>query len=95
MERLGHAIRRSVMGGKWKPIALSKGGPPLSHLFFANDLVLFGEVTQVIAKVLRSTIDVFCLHSRHKVSPSKSKLCFSTNIDDLVRRKIMTVLSFQ
>lgn len=46
MERLGHTISEAVDSGKWKTISLGTGGPQLSILFFADDLVLFGEVSK-------------------------------------------------
>ncbi|KAK5834979.1 hypothetical protein PVK06_010661 [Gossypium arboreum] len=42
--RLGHLIDEVVNNERWKPLVLLKGGPALSHLFFADDLMLFGEV---------------------------------------------------
>jgi len=45
MERFGHIIAYALREGVWRPIFASRGGPPLSHLFFADDLILFGEAT--------------------------------------------------
>lgn len=45
MERLQHAIRRVVSENRWAPIRLGRGEPPLSYLFFTDDLMLFGEVS--------------------------------------------------
>ena len=49
MERLCHLIDEAVGEKRWKPIRLSRGGPELSHICFADDLILFSEasVTQV------------------------------------------------
>ena len=32
--------------GRWKPIKIANTGPRLSHLFFADDLVLFVEASE-------------------------------------------------
>ena len=45
LERLGHIIHNYVDNGKWKPIRQSRHGPNLSHLFFADDLILFAEAS--------------------------------------------------
>lgn len=45
IERLSHIINNSVNIGRWKGIKLSRHGPHFSHLFFADDMVLFGEAT--------------------------------------------------
>ncbi|KAE8693055.1 hypothetical protein F3Y22_tig00110819pilonHSYRG00250 [Hibiscus syriacus] len=44
-QRLAHAISIAVENGQWKPIHLCRNGPNLSHLFFADDLVLFAEAS--------------------------------------------------
>ncbi|KAG8483541.1 hypothetical protein CXB51_023295 [Gossypium anomalum] len=42
MKWLDHSIRKAINMGNWSPIRLSRGSPPLSHLFFVDDLILFG-----------------------------------------------------
>ncbi|CAL1406444.1 unnamed protein product [Linum trigynum] len=43
MERLSHKIDEAVDNGLWKAVKLTTNSPPLTHLFFANDLLLFAE----------------------------------------------------
>ncbi|KAK3205341.1 hypothetical protein Dsin_019387 [Dipteronia sinensis] len=43
MEKLSHLINRRVHFGYWKCVKVSRGGPPISHLFFADDFILFGQ----------------------------------------------------
>lgn len=45
VERLTHLLDLVVLSKSWKPIKLSKKGPPLTHLFFFDDLVLFAKAT--------------------------------------------------
>lgn len=45
LERLCHQIDIVVGQGVWKPISLSPGDPKLSHIFFADDLILFAEAS--------------------------------------------------
>lgn len=37
---LAHNINQDLDSGKWDPIRISRHEPPLSHLYFAEDLVL-------------------------------------------------------
>lgn len=95
MERLGHEIKRVVRDDRWKPIVLGRGGPPLYHIFFIDDLVLFGEIDLKTAESMRSILDDFCLHSGHKVSLGKSRLCFSNNTIENVMENVRYLLGFQ
>ena len=45
VERLSHLIQASVDDGLWKPITLSNGGPPITHLCFADGLFIFVEAS--------------------------------------------------
>ena len=38
-------IVASVNEGLWKPIPICRGGPTVSHLMFADNMVLFAEVS--------------------------------------------------
>ncbi|KAK8499750.1 hypothetical protein V6N12_073015 [Hibiscus sabdariffa] len=56
--------------GSWHPFRLIRGGLPISHLFFADDLILYAKAT-VDQAVLISTIrDEFGYFSGHKVLES-------------------------
>lgn len=59
MERLSQAISRSVQAGQWKPIKLGRFGPPLSHLFFADDLILFGDTSKEQETLINSILHEF------------------------------------
>ncbi|KAK8504383.1 hypothetical protein V6N12_032884 [Hibiscus sabdariffa] len=66
MECLSHAIGRQVDTGSWKNIHLSRSGPGLLHMFFANDLVLFTEASMSQLEVIREIMSNFCACSGHR-----------------------------
>lgn len=41
MEYLGHLIKEKCAAKTWSPVKATRSGPSFSHLFFADDLVLF------------------------------------------------------
>ena len=45
MERLAHVIEAAVLEKRWKSVIASRGGPSISNLMFADDLVLFAEAS--------------------------------------------------
>lgn len=68
MEVLGQLVLRSVTAGEWKPVAVSLGGPSVSHLFFADALLLYGEASFSQARLMEHTLATFCGISGQKVN---------------------------
>lgn len=95
MERLGHAISRAILEGSWKPMVLGSEGPPLSHLFFTDDLVVFDEASLSNAMGMRKILEGFSTLLGNKVSSLMFKICFSSNISSQVKKQIGHVLSYQ
>lgn len=82
IEKLNHLIEFAIEEGRWEPLQLSRVGLDLSHLFFANDLLLFGRAKVKGAICLRQVLDQFCSFFGHKVSARKTQVFFSANVDD-------------
>ncbi|KAA3475230.1 Retrovirus-related Pol polyprotein LINE-1 [Gossypium australe] len=95
MEWLGHFIHSGKEVGIWDPIRLSRSGPPVSHLFFADDLVIFCKAQIDQAHFLESIISLFCEISGHKISVKKSNIFFSKNTEDETRNQIRQLFGFQ
>lgn len=79
MECLAYIINKKVLTRKWIPYLVSCKGPKISHLFFANDLVLFGESSLSQMEIILKCHDKFCLASWAKARKAKTKLFCSTN----------------
>lgn len=77
LERLSHCIFDAIDDHYWKPIVLSRGGPKISHLFFADDLLLFGEVSNAQVEVMTNCLNKFCLASGQKVNVEKTRMLVS------------------
>lgn len=80
MEVLSHKIKTAITSKLWKPCTLSRGGPTLSHLFFADDLLLFGTASSHQAAMMKEIMEAFCRDSGQKMNLSKSKIWVSPNL---------------
>lgn len=78
----------------WNPIRLNRTGPPLSHLCFTDDLILFGEASLSQAQVMKDCIDLFCCSSGQRVSKEKTRIFFSKNVHSSRRQQISDALGF-
>ena len=95
IERLAHCISYASKMKKWKPVVLNKEGPPITHLFFADDLFLFLETDLSQAETIKMCLNVFCSASGQKVCDQKTRVFFSRNINHNRRNQLSEVLGFQ
>nr|KYP70239.1 Putative ribonuclease H protein At1g65750 family [Cajanus cajan] len=95
MERLFHLINISVTQKLWKPIRLSRSGPELSHLAFADDLILFAEARLDQVEIIQACLNLFCTSSGQKISQEKTRIFFSKNVNWNVINEISSSFSFQ
>jgi len=91
---------RQLIEGKcaeklWNPVKSSKSGPSFSHLFFADDLVLFAKANQVNYSTIRDVLNEFCEKSGQSMSEAKSRVFFSPSVDRDTRDSLSDILRFQ
>ena len=79
---------------EWDLVRASRGGIAFSHLFFADDLVLFAKENQKNCRAVRDVLDTFCCLSGQKVSAEKSRVFFSPNIPPSTREELCNILEF-
>ena len=60
MEMLGFLIDLKCDENLWDLVKASRNGPAFSHLFFADDLVLFASANMKNCCNVRETLDTFC-----------------------------------
>lgn len=65
---------------KWKEVKVARGGTSFSHIFFADDLVLFGEASIKQVEVMRNCLELLCSLSCQKVNFEKSCVFVSPNV---------------
>ncbi|QHO25231.1 Putative ribonuclease H protein [Arachis hypogaea] len=94
IERLSQLINAAVDHGFWKPIRLKKDGPPISHLCFADDIILFAEANIDQENVINKCLEAFCGSSGQSISREKTRVFFSKNVGHTVRAELSNVLQF-
>ncbi|KAL6140699.1 hypothetical protein ACLB2K_058995 [Fragaria x ananassa] len=82
-----HAIEMNY----WKPIQSSQSGPFISHLFFADDLILFSEASTSQATIMKCCMDTFCNLSGQSVSLEKSMVYCSPNVSSDLANRISSI----
>lgn len=73
----------------------SRGGPFVSHVFFADDLLLFGEASERQAIVMENVLRTFCQLSGQRISLNKSVVFVSKNTPMVVTENICSSLQIK
>jgi hypothetical protein len=91
MDKLSHLIIHAVNSGKWRGIKAGREGPMVSHLMFADDLLLFGEATEKQMQCVLDNLNQFCNLSGQEVSYEKTSILFSKNVRRSMRDKLINM----
>ncbi|GMI83605.1 hypothetical protein HRI_002029800 [Hibiscus trionum] len=95
MERLGHMINASVSSDEWQPFRFVRNGIPVSHLFFADDLILYAKAVQGQAVLIQHVLSIFGMYSGHRVNKRKTEIYFSPNTAPWLQSEISSLLEYQ
>ena len=92
MEYLSQLIQEKCEECLWKLVKASRNGPSFSHLFFANDLVLFAKANSENYMAIKEVFDKFCRDSGQIISGAKSRVFFSPNIGQDEEETFVSIL---
>lgn len=95
LERLSHLIYFEVEAGNWLPLIAYRNAPKLSHLFFADDILLMAEAPTSQMKVILDTLNRVCTSSGLRVSKAKSKIFVSSNVNPRLAVRLNTMSGFE
>lgn len=79
----------------WTPIKARRSGPEISHLMFADELLLFGKATEENMHSIVNTLDAFCSISGQMVITKKMYVFFSKNVHNTTRNKLARISGFK
>jgi len=94
MDKLSHMIANQVEAGYWLPMRAGMYGLQISHLLFADDLLLFAETSIEQAHCVLHCLDTFCQASGQKINRNKTHVYFSKNVDTQLREEILQHTGF-
>ena len=72
-------IHQAEVEGHIQGVAICRNGPKVSHLFFANDSVLFCRATEAECNKILEILEVYERGSGQKINREKTNLFFSSN----------------
>lgn len=91
-EIFSHLILKAAKAGEFQGLKISKKGPVVTHLLFADDSLVFCKATVQQASLLRQIIAKYGAGSGQEVNLDKSSVLFSKNITSESKEGIWAVL---
>lgn len=95
METLSYLIETEILNYNWDPIKISRAGPKLSHLLFADDLVLFAKSDTTNASTIIRIFQHLSAQSGQRINFQKSKIIFFKNVPHLRQQQLATILNMR
>lgn len=95
MEVLGALIMEKCNTNLWNLFKVTQGGLAFSHLFFADDHVLFAKANCKNCMAVKDVLDSLCSLFVQKVSQDKSQVYFSPNVAMDKRIELCELLGFR
>jgi len=87
-------FRQSSLG-LLKGIKLERSCNPISHLLFADDLLIFTKATSSKASAIKDCLDLYCQWFGQAVNTTKSSIMFSKNTASSAINSIKEILPFK
>ena len=83
-------IKHSVAAGNLEGIAICRGGPKLSHLFFTDDSLIFCKASLSKCNTLQRIFHIYEQASGQQLNRAKTSLFFSKNTPSEIQEEIKT-----
>ena len=90
-EGLSTLLRKKERENVIRGIAICRGGPRISHLFFADDSVIFCRASIHDCGALHNVLATYEQASGQKINKAKTALFFSKNTPPSTRTSILTM----
>lgn len=94
-EGLSYGLNREVTAGRLQGVKACRGGPSITHLFFADDSLLFSRATEHDNRNLMQVLKNYEKASGQLVDTSKSCLYFSPNTTTKVQKAIFDTVGVE
>lgn len=90
-EKLALSIQQKVNYGIWHPVYISRGGLGLSHLYFADDVLLFCHANSGQVQLVMDTLQDFCMAYGLKASCDKSRAMCSPKLTRIRKENFRSI----
>ncbi|KAF5470091.1 hypothetical protein F2P56_010634 [Juglans regia] len=93
-EILSRPLKKGFQEGRIVTFSLPKGAPTISHLLYADDIVIFANGSKTSLKAISESLALYETWSGQKARKEKSAIIFSNLISPIRRRQLLQITRF-
>ena len=86
-------LHKAESEGHLRGVSICRNGPRVSHLFFADDSVLFCRATKAECQIILDVLSIYEKGSGQKINKDKTCIFFSSNTEPELQTCIQQVLA--
>jgi hypothetical protein len=94
-DSLSLLLRKQELEGLITPIRVTRNAPPISHLLFADDSLLFFKANREQAIKIKEVLKVFCKCTGQLINQAKCSIMFARNCPANLIKEVRQTLSIQ
>lgn len=94
-EALSRLLGKEEAEGNLHSIKVDRNSPSVSHLMYANDMLVMARADKEEAESFKKSFDIFCHWSGHEANMEKSSIFFSKSIKRCDKKKILECTGFK
>ena len=94
-EMLSRMLDKELRQRNISGIRTSRSGPIITHMMYADDIILFSKASKKDATTINHILNKYCLWFSQQVNREKSGILFSKHTQSNTRRSLKSILQMR
>lgn len=91
-DALSALVNKAIVEDGLEPVKICQRAPPISHLLFADDVLLFFQASAQQASVVKGLLNTYATSTGQLINPSKCSILFPEKCSAAIIDEVKTIL---
>ena len=93
LDTLSHMFKKAELEDRIKGLVIGEGAPRISHMFFADDIVIAAKVDQAEIFEFMNILSTFSIASRQRINVAKFGVIFGKCVSRQTKIQVCSILN--